>query len=101
MAVRRRQTAGTEPDSQDADGDPSVASAEAKAESLVDEDAEPACRQPQGEEGALSFRAVFGVRADEVASWRPFVATLYRPEDPASLAIVRIMFGECPADRHE
>ncbi|KAK3909923.1 Vitamin K-dependent gamma-carboxylase [Frankliniella fusca] len=40
-----------------------------------------------------SFRAVVGVDAADLCSWRRFVAMLYRPTDPASLAVIRILFG--------
>lgn len=40
-----------------------------------------------------SFRAVFGVDVADLSSWGRFVRVLYRPTDPASLVVARILFG--------
>ena len=39
------------------------------------------------------FKTLFGFEIDELKSWNKFVKLMNRPEDPANLAIFRILFG--------
>ncbi|XP_026271298.1 vitamin K-dependent gamma-carboxylase isoform X2 [Frankliniella occidentalis] len=95
MAVRRRPTTAAEPaaglakEAGDRDG---VLQQESEAD--------PTTGRTTCQGGGLglggscmSFRAVVGVDAADLCSWRRFVAMLYRPTDPASLAVIRILFG--------
>ena len=40
------------------------------------------------------IKTIFGFEIDDFKSWNSFVKLLNRPEDPASLAIFRILFGK-------
>lgn len=79
MVVRRRHASGTE-------GPQSVPQLQEQEQLQVSPCAD-------AKDGPLSFKAVFGVDARELSSWRRFVVMLYRPTDPASLGVVRMLFG--------
>lgn len=46
------------------------------------------------EEKSNKMRRVFGFDLDDLSSWSKLVKLLMRPEDPASLAVFRILFGK-------
>ena len=50
-------------------------------------------KKEREEEGVSTFRRVFGVNASDFHSWSALVKMLNRPEDPSSLAVLRILFG--------
>jgi hypothetical protein len=41
-----------------------------------------------------NIRILFGFDLDDFKSWGNFVKLMNRPEDPSSLALFRILFGE-------
>ncbi|KAJ1522865.1 hypothetical protein ONE63_002010 [Megalurothrips usitatus] len=96
MAVRRRQTPA-EVHQDDAAAEKSTATECADAAvSTTTTTTTTITKAVDGKDddgGPLSFRAVFGVDVADLSSWGRFVAMLYRPTDPASLAVVRILFG--------
>ncbi len=40
-----------------------------------------------------SMRRIFGFELADFQSWSNFVKLMNRPEDPSSLAVLRILFG--------
>jgi hypothetical protein len=40
-----------------------------------------------------TMRRLFGVELSDFQSWSNFVKLMNRPEDPSSLAVLRILFG--------
>jgi hypothetical protein len=40
-----------------------------------------------------TMRRLFGVELSDFQSWANFVKLMNRPEDPSSLAVLRILFG--------
>ena len=47
-----------------------------------------------GEKGVSTMRRLFGVELRDFQSWSNFVKMMNRPEDPSSLAVLRIFFGK-------
>ena len=45
-------------------------------------------------EKSSKMRRVFGFDLDDLSSWSKLVKLMMRPEDPASLAVFRILFGK-------
>lgn len=39
------------------------------------------------------FKSLFGFQLSDLTSWDNFVKLMNRPEDPSSLAVFRILFG--------
>lgn len=47
----------------------------------------------KAEKGVSTIRRLFGVELSDFQSWTNFVKLMNRPEDPSSLAVLRILFG--------
>ena len=47
----------------------------------------------KSEANISTMRRLFGVELDDFKSWSNFVKLMNRPEDPSSLAALRILFG--------
>jgi len=45
------------------------------------------------EKGISTMRRLFGFELTDIQSWSNFVKLMNRPEDPSSLAVLRILFG--------
>jgi hypothetical protein len=41
-----------------------------------------------------NFNEQFELSLDDIKSWESFIQFMYRPMDPASLGLIRIMFGK-------
>jgi len=48
----------------------------------------------QQEKDISTIRRLFGVELSDFKSWSNFVKLMNRPEDPSSLAVLRILFGK-------
>lgn len=48
---------------------------------------------PKKQQEVSTMRRLFGFELDDFKSWSSFVRLMNRPEDPSSLAALRILFG--------
>jgi hypothetical protein len=48
----------------------------------------------KSETNISTMRRLFGVELNDFKSWSNFVKLMNRPEDPSSLAALRILFGK-------
>ncbi len=52
------------------------------------------------EKGISTMRRLFGFELTDIQSWSNFVKLMNRPEDPSSLAVLRILFGMNTKKKH-